>query len=287
MRRFELLEPRTLAEACAHLADDPEARAIGGGTALLILIKQGVYLPATLVNLRKIPDEAGIALDGGWLRIGAQATLGDVERDPIVRERYPVLARACHVVANVRIRNMATVGGNLAHGDLQSDPPGALVALGAQVELVAVGGRRQVALADFLLGGYETALEPGELVAAVRLPPMEPGWSGAYLKFTTRSSEDRPCAGVTAMLRLDGDRCVDARLVVGAVNATPARIVTAERLAAGRTAGPDLFAEMAAVVGDALDPVDDWRASASYKRRIAMVLAERALAAGFANRGVA
>ena len=127
MRRFELIEPTTLAEASAHLVDDPEAKAIGGGTALLILIKHGVYLPGTLVNLKKIAGAGEIGLDGdGWLRIGGLASIGEVERNPLVRERYPVLASACHVVANVRIRNLATIGGNVAHGDHQSDPPAAL-----------------------------------------------------------------------------------------------------------------------------------------------------------------
>lgn len=287
MRRFELVEPRTLAEACARLADDPGAKAIGGGTALLILIKQGVFVPETLVNLRKIQGASSISLDDGWLRIGALATIGDLERSQVVQERYPALAQACHTVANVRIRNMATVGGNLAHGDHQSDPPGALVALDARVVIAGVSGSREMPLAGFLHGGYETELQPGELVSAVRLPPADPGWTTAYRKFTTRSSEDHPCAGVTAGLRLDGERCLDARLVVGAVGAVPVRVAAAEALARGRTAGPDLFVEMAAIVAGAVDPIDDIRGSAAYKRRVATVLAERALATCFANRGVA
>ena len=144
------------------LRPTPEAKAIAGGTALLILIKHGVYIPELLVNLRKIRGMAEITpvLDGG-VRIGALATINDIERSPLVRERLPMLADACHVVANIRIRNLATIGGNLSHGDYQSDPPTALVALGAVVELVSAEGRREVALADFLRGAYETAPEIG------------------------------------------------------------------------------------------------------------------------------
>lgn len=287
MRRFELVEPRTLQDACARLAHDPSAKPIAGGTALLILIKHGIFFPTTLVNLRKIEGASSIRLDDGWLRVDALATIGDVERSAVVRQLFPALADACHTVANVRIRNMATMGGNLAHGDYQSDPPGGLVALDARVVIAGPASEREMALADFLHGGYENALEPGELIAAVRVPPPGAGWTDAYLKFTTRSSEDRPCAGVTARLRLDGDRCVDARLVVGAVTATPVRIAAAENLARGRRAGPDLFREMAATVAGALDPIDDVRGSAGYKQRIAAVLAERALAASFARRNAA
>ena len=278
MRRFQLIEPDSFDAAITALEEDPGAKAIAGGTALLILIKHGVYLPETLVNLRKIPGVAGITFDlQKGLRIGALTSIYDVERHPFVRERYPVLAEACHVVANIRIRNLATIGGNLAHADYQSDPPAALVALDARLELSSSSGTREVALSDFLLGAYETALEPGELVRAVLLPPNEPGWRSAYLKFTTRSSEDRPAVGLTALIRMEDDRCADARLVVGAVMPTPVRVTAAEEVIRGRKLAGDLFAEVGSIVERAIEPIDDMRGSASYKRRVAGVLAERAL----------
>src|SRR3990172_10917991 len=136
MRRFDLLEPTTLHEACAAIAKSEDVRVVAGGTALLTLIKHGVFVPKTLVNLKKIADADGIvyAPDKG-LRVGALATIFDVENAPLVRQHYPVLAEACHVVANIRIRNMATIGGNLAHGDYQSDPPTALAAPRARLPL--------------------------------------------------------------------------------------------------------------------------------------------------------
>lgn len=280
MRRFELFEPTTLAEASARLAEDPDAKALGGGTALLILIKHGVYLPGTLVNLRKIRGAGAIeAESGGGLRIGALASIRDVERHPLVRTGYPLLAEACHVVANVRIRNLATIGGNVAHADYQSDPPAALTALGASVEVIGPNGARAVPFAEFQLGTYETALESGELVSAIRLPAPEPGWHGTYLKFTTRSSEDRPAAGAAAMVRLEDGVVADARVVVGAVAPVPARSAAAEELGRGRRPGRELFAEIGAAAAAELEPIDDVRGSAEYKRRIAAVLVERALAA--------
>jgi carbon-monoxide dehydrogenase medium subunit len=278
MRRFALLEPLSLPAAIAALEADPAARPIAGGTALLVLIKQGVYLPETLVSLRRIGGLADIAAapDGG-LRIGALATIGEVERHPLVRTGYPVLAEACHVVANVRIRNLATIGGNLAHADYQSDPPAALLAIGARVELTDAAGARTVELSDLLLGAYETSLGPAELVTAVLLPAPAPGWQGAYLRFTTGSSEERPAVGVAALVRLADGRCTDARLVVGAVGPAPARMTAAESLLRDTPVDAGRIGEVGRAVAEAVEPIDDLRGSARYKRRIAGVIAERAL----------
>src|SRR6188768_604260 len=167
MRKFELLEPRSLAVACAILASDGDAKAVAGGTALLTIIKQGLLLPKTLVNLKKIGDAGAITFDPvNGLRIGALATINEIETSETVRRHYPALAEACHVVANIRIRNMATIGGNLVHGDYQSDPPTVLAVLNARVELTSADKIRQLALADFQIGSYETALQPGELLSA-------------------------------------------------------------------------------------------------------------------------
>jgi carbon-monoxide dehydrogenase medium subunit len=286
MRRFELVEPDSFAAASAVLLDRPEARSIAGGTALLILIKHGVFLPEVLVNLRKIPGMAEISWDPTTgLRIGALASIHDVERHPAVRDHYPLLAEACHVVANIRIRNLATIGGNLAHGDYQSDPPTALVALDARLELVRLDAVRELPVSEFLLGAYENALQPGELVAALRIPPSGSGWRSSYLKFTTRSSEDRPAVGVAAMARFDGARCTDARVIVGAVTTRPARVGEAEALVRGRPTGTlddDTLASVGRIVSGAIEAIDDIRGTSDYKRHVAGVQAERALAACFA-----
>jgi carbon-monoxide dehydrogenase medium subunit len=279
MRRFRLVEPDSLAAASAVLADEPEARPIAGGTALVVLIKHGVYQPTLLVSLRRVGELGGIEpTPAGGLRIGARSTIREVELDPRVRSGYPILAEACHVVANIRIRNLATIGGNLAHADHQSDPPAALVALGATVELAGPAGERSLPVSELLIGPYETALEPGELVRSVVLPPSEPGWRGAYLKFTTRSSEDRPAAGVAAMIRSVEGRCAEARLVVGAVGPAPTRIAAAEALLRGRPLDAGLADGIGPLVAEAIEAIDDIRGSARYKRQVAGVVAERALA---------
>jgi carbon-monoxide dehydrogenase medium subunit len=279
MRRFELAEPQTLEEACSLLNDDGDAKALAGGTALLTLIKYGIFIPKTLVNLTKIHGMSGIDYDAQCgLRIGALTSIYDVESSPLVRQHYPLLAEACHVVANIRIRNMATLGGNLAHGDHQSDPPTALVALDAGVELIRRKRMRQMKLSEFLLGSYETALEPGELLSAVVVPPPE-NWRGTYIKFTSGSSEERPCAGIAALVRMEQGTCRDVRLVVGAVSPRPVRTHHAEEFARGKEFTEGVLQMIGAEASRVVDPMDDLRGSASYKRQLVGVLVRRALAA--------
>jgi carbon-monoxide dehydrogenase medium subunit len=285
MRRFELLEPRSVEEACNILSQNQDVKLIAGGTSLLILIKHGVFLPKTLINLKKIKGAADVTFSStSGLRVGGLATIYDLESAPAVRQHYPLLAQACHVVANIRIRNMATIGGNLAHADYQSDPPAALVALNACVELTNQSGVRQVKLADFLLGTYETDLKPNELLTAVLVPPPNPDSRGVYIKFTTRSSEDRPCAGVAALLRGSGQRCEEARVVVGAVSPAPV-LVSTESLVQGKQLTPVLIEEIARKAGEAVDPIEDLRGTAEYKRQLVKVIVRRALMKCFAEDG--
>ncbi len=278
MRHFELVEPRSLNEACAILANAADAKAIAGGTALLTIIKQGLLLPKLLVNLGKVGDAGGITFDAtAGLRIGALATINAIESSPLVRQHYEILAQACHMVANIRIRNMATLGGNLAHGDYQSDPPTVLAALDARVEIMSTGGRRELKLGDFQRGSYETALEPGELVSAVLIPPLPKDMHGLYVKFTTGSSEERPCAGVAALANINAGVCRELRLAVGAASERPVRIA-AEQFA-NKPLTSDSIAAISADAARSIDPIDDLRGPADYKRHLVGVLVRRALAA--------
>ena len=276
MRRFDLAEPTTLQEACAILAERPEVKPIAGGTALLTLIKHGVFAPKLLVNLRKIRTASDLQYNSGrGLRIGALASIYEIETSPWARQHYPVLADACHVVSNVRSRNMATIGGNLAHGDYQSDPPAVLVALNASVEAISAQGSRMIRLSDFFRGSYETALEPGELVSSLLVPAEPANLRGVYIKFTTGSSEERPCAGVAAVAVMDEQICKDLRVVVGAVSPAPVRVET--MIAREERLTPKLVEQIAAEAARVVEPVDDVRGPADYKRHIVKVLVRRAI----------
>ena len=259
---------------------DADAKPIAGGTALLTIIKQGLLLPQSLVNLKKIRDGSAISFDPHrGMRIGALATINEIETSPLVRFHYPVLAEACHVVANIRIRNMATIGGNLAHGDYQSDPPTVLAALNTVVEITSQRGAREMKLSEFQRGSYETALEPGELITAISIPPLAQEFRGTYVKFTTGSSEERPCVGVAALARQENGIFQDLRLAIGAVSPCPVRIIAGEKIARGQMLHTELIERIAAEAARAVDPMEDVRGPVAYKRHLVGVLVRRALAA--------
>ena len=277
MHRFELLEPRSLNEACAAIAADTEARPIAGGTALLTILKHGRLAPTTLINLKKIADGSDISFDPALgLRIGALATIHQIESSPLVRKHYPLLAEACHVVANIRIRHMATIGGNLAHADYQSDPPTALAVLAATIEIAGRHGTRTLTLGEFQRGVYETALGPGDLITALYIPPIARGVKGSYIKFTTGSSEERPCAGVAMLARMENRTCRELRIAIGAVSPTVIRIGAAEEMA-GREFSSEWSERIAVEAARSVNPIDDVRGSAEYKRHLVRVLVRRAL----------
>ena len=278
MRDFELAEPKTLQEACVLLGNDAEAKPVAGGTALLTNINPRLLLPKVLVNLKKIHDASKITVDPqSGLRIGALATINEIETSPLVQLHHPSLAEACHVVANIRIRNMATIGGNLAHADYQSDPPTVLVALDATVENTSRRGTRAMKLSEFQRGSYETALEPGQLITAILIPPLARGFDGVYMKFTTGSSEERPCAGIAALARVENGICRELRLAVGAVSPRPVRITDGEEMARDQNLNGELIERIAAESARAVDPIEDIRGPADYKRHLVGVLVRRAL----------
>jgi aerobic carbon-monoxide dehydrogenase medium subunit len=280
MRNFELVEPGTLRDACTALAQEADSKPVAGGTALLTIIKQGLLLPKQLINLKKISDASEIDFGSeSGLRIGALATLNTIETSPLVRQHYPALAEACHVVANIRIRNMATIGGNLAHGDYQSDPPTVLAALDARIEIMSATSHRELLLADFQRGSYETALLPGELISAVIVPALPAGMAGCYVKFTTGSSEERPCAGVAVFAQFEDGICRELRLAVGAVSPCAARISAAEETARDMILTDQLIAGIASEAARAVEPIDDLRGPAQYKRHLVRVLVRRAIIA--------
>src|SRR5262249_51434985 len=211
------------------------------------------------------------------LRLGALTSIFEVESHPLVRRHYPVLADAAHKVANIRIRNLATIGGNIAHGDYQSDPPSVLVALGARVATVGPEGERRLPIAEFLKGAYETALAPGELVREIEVPAPDPDVTGVYLKFVTRPAGDRPCVGVAAFVRRDNGTVRSLSVVVGAVSPVPVRLHAVEEQLTGRRPDLSTVRTAAALAAEAIDPVGDLRGTEWYKRQVVPVLVRRAL----------
>ena len=276
---LRLYHPTTLEDAIGLLADlGEEAKVVAGATALTILMRQRLIAPSALVSIGAIPGLDTIEERDGAIRIGAMVRHRDVELSELVRARIPVLAETFGKVANVRVRNAATVGGVLAESDYASDPPSVFVALDAAIEVRGPGGERTIAARDFFVAFYETALEPDEIVTAVRVPVPAAGSGTAYHKFVTRSSEDRPCVGVAALVRLAGDGTVaDLRVAVGAAAETPRRFPETEALAVGQTLTPELTGRIGDAYADAIDTLDDMRGSAWYRTEMVRVWVRRAI----------
>jgi carbon-monoxide dehydrogenase medium subunit len=255
-----------------------DAKVVAGGTAFTILWKAGLLQAGHLVSAAALPGLTGVQVEGAHLAIGALTRLRDVERSDTTRTAVPVLASALRLVANVRVRNVATMGGNVAEADYTSDPPAVLAALDAEVSVRSRGGQRRVPIRDFLVDYFETALEPGELVTEVRVPVLGHEWGGSYLKLLSRSAEDRTCLGVAAFVRRDDSgRCTGVRVAVVGANPVPLRLSDVEESFVGQDLREEGFAALAAAYAAAADPVTDNRGSASYRRRVMAPLIVRAL----------
>lgn len=280
MRSIELHEPRTVEEATSLLAQyADQAKIIAGGTALVIMLKNRLISPGHLVSLGRVSGLNYIRYEeGAGLRIGALTTIREVELSPLVREKFPTLALTAGKVANVRVRNAATVGGNLSEADYASDPPCVLVAMRGRVRVAGPAGEREIPLTEFFKDFYETALAPDEVVTELIVPPASPRTRSTYIKFITRSSEDRPCVGTAACVDLDEDGvCSDLRVVVGAIAGTPQEFPEAEAMARGQRITEELAREVAEAYARNVDPLSDLRGSAWYRTQMVRVFVRRAI----------
>jgi carbon-monoxide dehydrogenase medium subunit len=277
---FEYFAPDTLDEVFELLGRyGDEAKLIAGGTALVILMRQNLVRPTAVISLRRLRELAGIAADDGGLRIGALATHREAETSPLVAERARVLSETLRHVATIRIRNVGTLGGNLAHADPNQDPPATLIALGASVELASKQGRREVPVDEFFTDYYETALQPGEVVTAIRVPGLPARAAAAFSKFLPRSADDYATVSVAAVVSLDesGQRCQDVRIGLGSAGSTPIRARQAEDALRGQELTDQNLRQAAAVAKTEVDPISDIRGSAEYKRDMAEVWVRRTL----------
>jgi len=276
---FTYLEPASLDEALALLARyGDEAKLIAGGTGLVNLMKQRLVRPSFVIGLRALQPLAGIAENGG-LRIGALATFGAIEASALIRRRAPLLAEACGHVATVRIRSMATLGGAMVHADPHLDTPPALIALDAQIVARSQRGQRAIPADRLFTGYYQTVLAPDEIVTEIRIPHQPVGGGTAFLKFLPATQDDYATVSVAARIVLDETGAIaEARVALGAAATVPVRAMAVEAALAGKTADEKSFRDATTLVVKAIDPIADFRGSAEYKRKMAVVHVRRALA---------
>ncbi len=292
LRPFALHRPASAEEACGLLSRlGEDAVPYAGGTELLLLMKEGLLRPRHLVDVKRIPGLDAIVDGGADVTIGAVVTHRAVERSAAVRARCPVLAAVARHVANIRVRNVGTVGGNLAFADPHSDLATLFLALDARVQLASPRGRRELSLDDFVRGPWETARAADELLTSVTLTPWPERTAAAYVKFGVH---ERPTLGVAVALRLEpaangAASVAEARLAIGCVDPRPARVPAAEARLRGCPVADleDSVAEVGARAAASVDPADDLYGSADYKREMVAVFTRRALRAAAARaRGV-
>jgi aerobic carbon-monoxide dehydrogenase medium subunit len=285
MRNFDYLEPTTVAEACTLLKQHGgAAKVFAGGAHLTILMKQGLYEPKTLVNIKKIGELRGIRYDDSvGLTIGALVTHRELETSPLVREKFPILCEAEREVANIRVRNMGTVGGNLASGEPLTDLAQIFIALDGKVKITGPSGQRMISVEELFLDFYTTSLSEDEILTEVVLPPSPPRSGIEYIRFSSSSVVDKPSVGVAVGLTLDdgADTIKTARIVLGCVGATPVRARKAEESITGKNLTQAVAQEVGVLASQECNPTSDLRGSEQYKRAIVKTLVKRAAVRAF------
>ena len=275
---FDYHAPATLAEAVALLARHrEEAKVLSGGQSLLPLMKLRLGQPRLLVDIGRIPGLEYLEEKDGVLAIGGRTREAALERSELIRSRYPLIADTAAVIADPLVRNLATVGGNLAHGDPANDHPAAMIALGARVIATGPKGAREIAVEGLFTGLFSTVLEPDEILTEIRVPTPPPRSGGAYRKLE-RKVGDFATAAAAVQLTLSAGGEVE-RVGIGLTNAgpTPVRAIDAERYLTGKKLDEATVAEAARLAAKAANPTAARRGTVEYKREMARVLTGRAL----------
>ena len=274
---FEYHAPSSLGEATALLAKlGDDAKVLSGGQSLIPLMKLRLAAPHHLVDINGLPGLAYVREDGGALRIGGLTREADLEESDVVRSRYPLLFDTCRVIADPIVRNLATVGGNLAHGDPANDHPATMLAFGAEVVAVGTAGERKIPISSFFTGPFSTALRPDEIVVEIRVPSPKPGSGGAYVKME-RKVGDFATAAVAVQLTLSGGVCQEVGIGLTNVGSVPIKAVKAEAALRGKRPDEATIKQASQLAAEAADPSADLRGSVEYKKDLVRVLTARAL----------
>jgi aerobic carbon-monoxide dehydrogenase medium subunit len=282
VRTYDYSAPASIDEALAALKEyGDEAEFIAGGTSLILMMQQGLVQPGKVIGLGNIKELRGIkrSADGG-LEVGAMTTHRQLETSPEAFAYAAALPQSLGVIATIRIRNQATLGGNLVHADPAQDPPPVLIALDATIDVVrAGGGARSIPMESFFTDYFETTIGDDELLRSVKVPPMPAGSRLAYKKFLPRTEDDYATVSVAVRLGVAPDgTCKDIRIGLGALAVTPLRGKAVEQALLGKKLTAESIREAAALVRAEVDPLDDVRGSAGYKREMARVWTERTIA---------
>ena len=277
MRNFEFHEPTTLAEASRLFAQE-HAQLIAGGTDLVIGMKAYTEAPQSVISLQKIPGLAGITTEAdGGISIGAMAKVREVELSAEVQQHHTALAEGASEIGSIQIRNLATIGGNIAHASPAADTVAGLLVADAQVDIASADGERSVPIDELFTGPGQTVLTPGEIITRFRLP--SPASGSHYIKHKIREVMDLAFIGVAASVNLDNGVITNARIGLAAVAPTPIRATEAENLLNGNELTPELLAQAGEAAAAAASPISDLRCSAEHRSEMVDVLTRRTVQA--------
>lgn len=276
---FEYLCPKTIPEAIGLLQQYGEdAKILSGGQSLIPMMKFRLARPAYLVDINRISGLSYIHEEDGYLKIGGLTREADLEASALIHAKYPILADTSRVIADPQIRNMATLAGNLAHGDPANDHPATMLALRAEVVAVGPNGERVIPIDEFFISLFTTQLQHGEIVTEIRIPEPAPRSGGAYFKLE-RKVGDFATAAVAVQLALDdAGACAAVGIGLTNVGATPIRAAQAESFMLGKIPDAGTIAEAAQLAAAEAQPSSDLRGPEEYKRGLVKELTRRALA---------
>lgn len=275
MSLYDYHQPESLDEAFRLKKTIPESLYISGGTDLMVRIKKREIRPHALISLRSIPNLSGVK-NGKIIRIGAMTSISDLLKTTLLHEKYPVLIQAAKELGSVQIRNMATIGGNLCNGSPAADLAPPLLVCEAQVRIQSAQKSRDLPLEKFFLGPGETDLSPGEILTGILLEPLELNMRGVFLK-KGRTRMDLAVASVAALIQVEGNRCLRARIAAGSVAPVPTRLSKVEALLEGAPLSRKLLTEAQKLAAKSVFPITDVRSTANYRRHLVGVLVKRAL----------
>lgn len=275
---FEYLRPKTVPEAVAMLQQHgAEAKILSGGQSLIPMMKLRLARPGFLIDINRIAGLSYVKEEGGYLKIGGLTREAELEASPLLRSKYPILLDTAHVIADPQVRNMATVGGNLAHGDPANDHPATMMALGAQVVATGPKGERVISIENFFLSLFSTALQQEEILTEIRIPVPPARSGGAYFKLE-RKVGDFATAAVAAQLTLD-EKGICQKVGIGLTNVgpTPVKARRAEEFLRGKNLDEANITQAAQYATDESAPSPDLRGPVEYKKGLVKELAKRAL----------
>ncbi|MYG08866.1 xanthine dehydrogenase family protein subunit M [Candidatus Poribacteria bacterium] len=274
LKSFEFYEPTTLAEASRLFAEE-HAQLLAGGTDIIIGMKAYTETPETVISLQKIPGLAGITTDGDSISIGAMTKVREVELSGDIPQHHTALAEGASEIGSIQIRNLATIGGNIAHASPAADTVAGLLVADAQVDIASADGERSVPIDELFTGPGQTVLTPGEIITRFRLP--KPASGSHYIKHKIREVMDLAFIGVAAAVNLDNGTITDARIGLAAVAPTPIRATAAEDLLKGNAPTPALLEQAGETAAAGCSPISDLRCSAEHRREMVDVLTRRTL----------